>query len=229
MDSQEISRHAIEDSKNYIKMISDPIRTRILVETLLRGEVTAKKLMSILDINRSAISYHLGLMVENNILNVKIDEVGRPVKRYSVKSRDLLNKFDETLNRASEEEKKELLLAKLNLYAGTMQMIGNLSVDAVKQINNVDPIQEIGESQNQIVKYLFNNKNEFFIPLIFKFLSQDQMSELMDEFIQLTIQKIKSIKQVKSAELLKNDKYPYILLFTAFPLFHVSETDINMD
>lgn len=227
MDSQETSTNAIEDSKNFIKMISDPIRSRIFIETLLREEVTAKTLMSILDINRSAISYHLGLMVENSILNVKIDEVGRPIKRYSVKRRDLLDKFDETVNGASKEDKKELLLAKLNLYAGTMQMIGNLSVDAVKQIKTADLIEDVGISKNSVVEYLFNNKSELFVPLMFKFLSQDQIKELMDEFIQLTIQKIKSVKQVKSNDLLKNNKFPYILMFSAFPLFHVRETDEN--
>ena len=192
-----------------------------MIEALLRGEVTAKDLIDILDINRSAISYHLSLMVENNILSVKIDEVGRPIKRYSLRSNELLDKFDEIINEAPEQEKKELLLAKLNLYAGTMQMIANLSVDAIKQITTSDLIEGVGISKNQIVDYSFKNRKELFIPLIFKFFSQEQINELMDEFIRLTIEKIRSTPTTNTKDLLENEKLPYLVIFTGFPLHHL--------
>ena len=227
MSGQETNNQAINDGKNYIKMISDPIRSRIMIEALLRGEVTAKDLIDILDINRSAISYHLSLMVENNILSVKIDEVGRPIKRYSLRSNELLNKFDEIVNNASKQEKKELLLAKLNLYAGTMQMIANLSVDAIKQITTSDLIEAVGISKNQIVEYSFKNRKELFIPLIFKFLSQEQINELMDEFIRFTIEKIRSTPTTNTKNLLENEKLPYLVMFTCFPLHHLDKKKLH--
>lgn len=225
MNNQEEHDGNVVDSKNYLRMVSDPIRSRIMIEALLRGEVTAKDLIEILNINRSAISYHLGLMVENNILNVKIDEVGRPIKRYSLKMRDLLIKFDEMINSASKEEKKELLLAKLNLFAGTMQMISNLSVDAMEQIEESSAITEIGTSFNSVVDYAFKDRKELFIPLIFEFLSKEQVEELMDEFIQATIKKIRSKATENKNELLKNDKIPYLMMFTCFPLLHIGKTN----
>ena len=77
MDTQVKQNEKVIDGKNYLKMLSDPIRSRIMIETLLRGKITAKDLMEILNINRSAISYHLALMVENNVLDVEINEKGQ--------------------------------------------------------------------------------------------------------------------------------------------------------
>ena len=227
MNDNEESVGAVTDGKNYLKMLSDPIRSRILIETLLRGKITAKDLMEILNINRSAISYHLGLMVENNVLDVEINEIGRPVKSYSMRSRDLITKFDEMINSASEEEKRELLLAKLNLFAGTMQMLGNLSVDAIQQIKDSSAINDVGSSINSIVDYTFKNNKEFFVPLVFDFLSPDEVKELMDDFIDITIKKIGPTLKRNSQEIIKEGKVPYLMMFSCFPLLHVGKTADN--
>lgn len=227
MDTQVKQNEKVIDGKNYLKMLSDPIRSRIMIETLLRGKITAKDLMEILNINRSAISYHLALMVENNVLDVEINEKGRPVKSYSMKSKKLITNFDDMINSANKEEKKELLLAKLNLFAGTMQMLGNLSVDAIQQIQNSSTIGDVGTSKHSIVDYPFNNNKEYFMPLAFKFLSPEDIKELMDEFIQKTIEKIENLSTRNSNEIIKEGKIPYLMMFSCFPLLHVGKTGDN--
>lgn len=224
MNDNEKPVETVIDSKNYLKMLSDPIRSRILIETLLRGKITAKDLMEILDINRSAISYHLSLMVENNILNVEINEIGRPVKSYSMKSRDLITGFDKMINSASEEEKNELILAKLNLFAGTMQMLGNLSVDAIQQIQDSSAIENVGISKKSIVDYTFKNNKEFFIPLAFDFLTLEEVKGLMGDIIALTNEKIGPSLKRNSQEIIKEGKIPYLMMFSCFPLLHVGKT-----
>ena len=229
MNNNKESVGKVTDSKNYLKMLSDPIRSRIMIETLLRGKITAKDLMEILNINRSAISYHLGLMVENNVLNVEINEIGRPVKSYSMRSRELITNFDELINSATEEEKRELLLAKLNLFAGTMQMLGNLSVNSIEKIQESSAIHNVGTSANSIVDYTFKNNKEFFIPLAFEFLSSEDVAELMADFIPLVIKKIHGKSKQKSHETIKEGKIPYLMMFSCFPLLHVGPTNIRND
>ncbi|NHI87969.1 MAG: ArsR family transcriptional regulator [Candidatus Thorarchaeota archaeon] len=65
------------------ELLSDPVRARIYLEVLLRGEVTAQELMDTIKISRSTMSHHLSKFVEAHVFSVRVQETGRSVKYYS--------------------------------------------------------------------------------------------------------------------------------------------------
>ena len=92
-------------------------------------------------------------------------------------------------------------------------MLGNLSVDAIQQIKDSSAINDVGSSTNSIVDYTFKNNKEFFVPLVFDFLSP--------------IKKIGPTLKRNSQEIIKEGKVPYLMMFSCFPLLHVGKTADN--
>lgn len=66
------------------ELLSDPVRARIYIEVIMRGEVTAEQLLEQVDVKRSTLSHHLTRFVEERVLRVRVEETGRPVKHYSI-------------------------------------------------------------------------------------------------------------------------------------------------
>ncbi|MHA1958719.1 MAG: ArsR/SmtB family transcription factor [Candidatus Thorarchaeota archaeon] len=91
-----------------MKILSDPVRARIFLEAMIHREITVKHLLPQLSVGSSTISHHLKRLVEEGVLDVRVEATGRPVKYYTVSDRylrpakdDMFDKGDWLAQRAS--------------------------------------------------------------------------------------------------------------------------------
>jgi DNA-binding transcriptional ArsR family regulator len=107
------------------ELLSDPIRARIYTEVLLNKETTAQQLMKVTGISRSTMSHHLSLFVRNNVLNVRVQSIGRPTKYYSINK----NFTEETIIEDTDTPGSRKRRVFLESAATHLQIITNLVLE----------------------------------------------------------------------------------------------------
>ncbi len=124
-----------------MELVVDPIRAQIYFEVLVRGEVTAHKLMQVLPINRSTLTHHLTKFVEAGIFIVDIPATGRPVKYYR-----LNEVFEETIivEGISSHSVKERIMF-LESTATHLHVVADLARRLASQLKeHSKPLSQIG-------------------------------------------------------------------------------------
>ena len=164
------------------ELLSDPVRARIYVEVLLNKEVTAQQLMEITKVSRSTISHHLSRFVEDKLLLVRIQSVGRSVKFYSINPSFTQELVIEAKKDPSGQKKKVFLESS----AAHLQVIANLMLERIEA-----PKKKKGS-----------------VTFTFSFLSEDDASIWMEEYKQF--QKRVRAKLSKTAKDGKDASFSYI-------------------
>jgi len=78
----------------------------------MNQEMTAQKLMKVVNIQRSTMSHHLTRFVEEEVLSVRVERTGRPVKYYQINP----HRNEEILIKSGEDEtiaKRRMFLNRL--------------------------------------------------------------------------------------------------------------------
>ncbi|MHA2229768.1 MAG: winged helix-turn-helix domain-containing protein [Candidatus Thorarchaeota archaeon] len=118
-----------------LDVLSDPARSRIYLEALLNNEITVQHLSNILNISRSTLGYHLVKMVENNILEVRTDAIGRQTKYYRVSDKARQEKILEEIRGSSDAASNLEQYAKfLKVLTAHLQAIASLSRNMISSI-----------------------------------------------------------------------------------------------
>ncbi|MHA1904911.1 MAG: winged helix-turn-helix domain-containing protein [Candidatus Thorarchaeota archaeon] len=118
-----------------LDVLSDPARSRIYLEALLNNEITVQHLSNILNISRSTLGYHLVKMVENNILEVRTDAIGRQTKYYRVSDKARQEKILEEIRGSSDAASNLEQYAKfLEVLTAHLQAIASLSRNMISSI-----------------------------------------------------------------------------------------------
>ena len=111
------------------ELLSDPVRARIYIEILLNNEMTAQELMKVVNVKRSTISHHLTRFVEENVLSVRVQSTGRPVKYYQVNPRHT----EEILIKSGEDEKAAKRRMFLESASAHLQVISNFILEHAEE------------------------------------------------------------------------------------------------
>ena len=115
------------------ELLSDPVRAKIYLEVLLKGEVTAQELMDTIKISRSTMSHHLSMLVEAHVFTVRVQETGRSVKYYSHNpdfSEDVVIEGSDSLSL-----RKRLML--VESASAQLQIISNILQEQARSIREM--------------------------------------------------------------------------------------------
>ena len=115
------------------ELLSDPVRAKIYLEVLLRGEATAQELMDVIQISRSTMSHHLSILVESHVFSVRIQETGRSVKYYSHNP----DFSEEVVIEGSDSLSLRKKLMFLESASAQLQVISNILQERAKSIRDI--------------------------------------------------------------------------------------------
>ncbi len=107
------------------ELLSDPVRARIYIEILVNQEMTAQELMKVVNIRRSTMSHHLTRFVEEDVLSVRVQSTGRPVKYYQINP----HRNEEVVFKVGEDEKTAKRRMFLESASAHLQVISNFILE----------------------------------------------------------------------------------------------------
>jgi DNA-binding transcriptional ArsR family regulator len=129
--------YGVDKMSEILDILLDPVRSRIYLEALLNDEITVHHLNNILNISRSTLGYHLVKMVENNILEVRTDAIGRQTKYYRVSDKTRQEKTLEEIRESSDAASNlEQYVKFLEVLTAHLQAIVSLSRDMISSIKS---------------------------------------------------------------------------------------------
>jgi DNA-binding MarR family transcriptional regulator len=99
--------------KSLAEVFSDPARVNVLFQIYRLGETTQQALQPLIGITRSTLSHHLRILVDNELLAVRVNPTGRPIKHYSLKETFLKIGLDRKKLLASSKDEKSLEIFRL--------------------------------------------------------------------------------------------------------------------
>ncbi|NHJ83947.1 MAG: winged helix-turn-helix transcriptional regulator [Asgard group archaeon] len=143
------------------KTIADSTRTSIWFEILRKPGITAKELMKIIDIKKTAMYYHLNLLEENEIITC---EISKKVKYYKIK----INFFEiyTRKNDILKLKKKELDLFSLYIIQSLIQ-------------REISKVLHMSDAEYHRPKYPVNYTGMWFC-------SKERLQQIKGEFDELT-------------------------------------------
>jgi DNA-binding transcriptional ArsR family regulator len=161
------------------ELLSDPVRARIYIEILVNQEMTAQNLMKVVDVNRSTLSHHLTRFVEENVLSVRVQSTGRPVKYYRINP----HYNEEIIIKGDENEKTAKRRMFLKSASAHLQVISNFILEQAEK------------SELEITK---SKKSNSRVTFTFHYISKEE-SKIWEEEYQAFEKRFKErLKEVES-------------------------------
>jgi len=145
------------------ELLSDSVRARIYIEILVNKEMTAQELMKVVDVKRSTMSHHLTRFVEEEVLNVRVQSTGRPVKYYQINPRH----SEEIVIKSDEDEKIARRRMFLESASAHLQVISNFILEQAKK------------SEQELAK---TRKSKNHVTFTFHFMSKEESKIWEEEY-----------------------------------------------
>lgn len=137
------------------ELLSDPVRARIYIEIFVNKEMTAQNLMKVVDVKRSTMSHHLTRFVEEDVMSVRVQSTGRPIKYYQINQ----HHNEEVLIKRGEDEtiaKRRMFLESASAH---LQVISNFILEQA-EISGKETVKS-KKSQNRVTfTFHFMSKEE---------------------------------------------------------------------
>ncbi|TFG09011.1 ArsR family transcriptional regulator [Candidatus Heimdallarchaeota archaeon] len=145
-----------------IKDLVDPVRSKILFETLLKGKTTSEMLEKSTGKSKSTVSHHLKKLVQGKLLEVSIHPTGK-TKYYQLSKEIRSGGFAYTLDKekfreASLEEQTEFIEHLFNVGSIFSHVFANLFSEQAEYLTR-NAIEKIILDKDEKVEFSLNNKN----------------------------------------------------------------------
>ena len=207
-----------------LKMLSDPMRTRIILELLVHEEMSTIELQKRIPIGRSTLGHHLQKLEENNIVKVRIQEKGYSVKFYSL-TKALISKFSlkQALNTPDKNDQAQSILDAFSSLTGVLQFIANIAYESYNTLQQ-SKITNIHKKGSDIWYQIDKLENQF-LPISFNIIPNSMVSDfqnLVREFIEKSQQVQSDDKPITNANLPL-----YAFITTGFPILFFSSTNLS--
>lgn len=206
-----------------LKMLSDPMRVRIVLELLIHNELSTKQLQTRIPIGRSTLGHHLQKLEENNLISVRVQPKSYSVKYYSI-SKSLNSKFSlkKAINIPDVEQQSKIIMDAFSSMASVLQFMANIAYESLRKLLETK-IENVNEKE-QKTYYTVEGIENLFIPAQLTIISKrliPEYVELLQEFIK------KSSTIIEEDKPLKNDDLPlYAFISTGFPILFQNSIDI---
>ncbi|MFW9921971.1 MAG: ArsR/SmtB family transcription factor [Candidatus Thorarchaeota archaeon] len=216
-------KHPPEQS---FELLMDPIRSKILFEIVLKGEVTAEMLTESTGKSRSTISHHLKKLVESGIVEVYMNPVGK-TKFYRI-IQDIeslaysLNK--EEFKKGSNETKSAFILELANIFAIVNNIYSNLFSDQIKLLSGKQPFDDVNVESNGNIHLKIGEK-EIMMPYMTFFITGEEEAKFVQEKIQGVMREFgEKFREIPDMETLRT-KPKFILNLQILP--YIDEKDLE--
>lgn len=205
------------------EFLVDPVRSKILFETLLKGKTTAEMLEKSTKKSKSTISHHLKKLVLSGLLQVNVDPTGK-TKYYQiselVEKRGFAFKFDrETLLKASKKEQYEFLINLFEIFSAASHVLANLFSEQIEFLKSNKSFDILSTDEEERIDILINGKRGKMPIHISSIISEDAV-----KFVNVRIREL--IEEVEEkygpvTKVIKDTKLnpKYLLSFQIFPYF----------
>ena len=168
MKSTKFFRSFSDDSINpeaSFELLLEPIRSKIVFEIILKGQITAEDLVKSTGKSRSTISHHLKKLVETGILDVYMNPTGK-TKYYQITRN--IERFTYTLDKekfasGTLEDKTEFLIEMGKIFVIVNQIFANIYSDQIQLLQEFKPFDEVRILESGEISYQIN-KNEIKAP-----------------------------------------------------------------
>lgn len=206
-----------------IEELIDPVRSKILFETLLRGKTTADMLEKSTGKSKSTISHHLKKLVLGRFLKVSISPTGK-TKYYQlsdeVQNRGFAFKFDaDAFKEASLEEQTEFILNLFKASSAFSHVFANLFSEQHSFLSKNQPFEKVELNAKEKVEFYIKSKKSK-MPTQLNTVVSEEAIELVNIRIDELIDEIRE-KFGSVIDVLKDPSIDpkYILTFQIFPYF----------
>lgn len=206
-----------------IEDLLDPVRSKILFETVLRGKTTAEMLEKTTQRSKSTISHHLKKLVLGGILQVSVSPTGK-TKYYQIsekmEDRGFAFKIDkESLLEASKEEQFNFILDLFRVNSVMSHVFSNLFSDQVEFLKNKGTLDNTYVDSEDKIKFQVNELDSK-IPIQLSTIASEEAVNLISKRIRELIIEIDekfgpAIERIRDPTL--NPKY--LVNLEIFPYF----------
>jgi len=161
-------------------LLLDPIRSKIVLEIVLKGEITAESLVGSTGKSRSTISHHLKKLVESGILDVYMSPTGK-TKHYRI-TQDIA-KFMYTLDKeklasGTLEEQTTFLIEMGKVFTVLNHIYANTYSDQMQLFQKHQPFDKINISKDKEISFEIN-KRRISTPYITFFITGEEQANFV--------------------------------------------------
>ena len=206
---------------DFFDLLSDPIRSKIMFEILIAGEVTADIIVTKTGKSRSTISHHLKKLVVGGLLEVHMSPTGK-TKHYRF-NREIGNQRFVTdkkeLLESPIEESSKFILDNVKVAGVFNQVYSNIFADTVRYLQENQPFDEVTMNEDNIIEYHINKKKAT-VPTIMTLFVSEEAATFVESKLDELFAELNEKFGPYPEKMLENKSDPiYILSANIFPHF----------
>jgi len=142
------------------ELLLDPVRSKIIFEILLSGEVNVEQIIEATEKSRSTISHHLKKLVESGLLDVYMHPTGK-TKYYRITqniAKFMYSLDEDKLAQGTIEEKSTFLIEMVNMFSMVSHIFANIQSDQVKLYKEHQPFDKAVFNEDKDLMITINKK-----------------------------------------------------------------------
>jgi len=207
------------------ELLQDPVRSKIIFEIILNGEVTADQIVEATEKSRSTIAHHLKKLVENGILDVFMHPTGK-TKFYRITKNieRLMYSFDkEKFSKGTLEEQSAFLIELGNMFSLVSHIYANIHSDQMKLYQANQPFDKISIDEKEEITFTINKK-EITMPYLTFFITGKEQAEFIREELRDLMKKFgKKFGDMPDVETTLQAKTKYIVNMQILTFLHKND------
>jgi DNA-binding transcriptional ArsR family regulator len=162
------------------ELLLDPVRSKIIFEILLNGEVNVDQIIDATGKSRSTISHHLKKLVESGLLDVYMQPTGK-TKYYRMTKN--IQKFmysldEEKLAQGTIEEKSTYFIEMCKMFSMVSHIFANIQSDQVRLLQDHQPFDKAIFTEDKDLMITINKK-KIQEPYLTFFISGKEQADFM--------------------------------------------------
>ncbi len=207
------------------EILLDPVRSKILFEILLNGEVNVEQIIEATEKSRSTISHHLKKLVESGLLDVYMHPTGK-TKYYRITKN--IQKFmysldEDKLAQGTIEEKSTYLIEMVNMFSMISHIFANIQSDQIKLYKEHQPFDKAVFNEDKDLTITINKK-KIKEPYLTFFISGEKQADFVRKGLRKLMKDFdKEFGDMPNAETLFEAESKHIINLQILPFLHKND------
>ncbi|MHA1126938.1 MAG: ArsR/SmtB family transcription factor [Candidatus Heimdallarchaeota archaeon] len=212
----------MEDS---FELLLDPVRSKILFEILLTGEVNADQIIEATEKSRSTISHHLKKLVESGLLDVYMSPTGK-TKYYRITkniSKFMYSLDKDKLAKGTLEEKSTYLIEMVKMFSMISHIFANIQSDQIKLYQEHQPFDKVIIDDESKITFTIGKK-KVKEPYLTFFITGEEHAEFIRKGLKQLMKDFdKEFGDMPNAEALFEAENKHIVNLQILPFLHKND------
>jgi len=207
------------------ELLLDPVRSKILFEIILNGEVNAEQIIEATEKSRSTISHHLKKLVESGLLDVYMSPTGK-TKYYRITKnieRFMYSLDKDKLAHGTLEEQSTYLIEMMKMFSMISHIFANIQTDQINLYQEHQPFDKITINEDSKITFTIGKK-QIKEPYLTFFITGEEHAEFIRKGLnQLMKDFDKKFGEMPNAEAIFEAKSKHIINLQIIPFLHKSD------